>query len=220
MGNKFKLWFNRNGRRVILIIIGILLIYFIIARIDNYYGEQEDTFRYDLADISYDMEYEEVAEKMNLTDIESPSDEYNQVSQVVNKFAQTIYQANLTGDEELRNNIVNMLTESYIETGSDINELVDVDNVLDYCPYIENINNFSIKQIDKYSEQGSVSIYIVTVNNRFEDEGEVVENESLLALHMDYGNHTFAFDKPLLYLADAVNLENLGEIDNNGSNTF
>ena len=91
MGNKFKLWFNRNGRRVILIIIGILLIYFIIARIDNYYGEQDDTFRYDLADISYDMEDEEVAEKLNLTEIESSSDEYNQVSQVVNKFAQTIY---------------------------------------------------------------------------------------------------------------------------------
>ena len=50
--------------------------------------------------------------------------------------------------------------------------------------------------------------------------GEVVEDESLLALHMDYDNHTFAFDKTLLYLADAVNLENLGEIDNNGSNTF
>ena len=220
MGNKFKLWFNRNGRRVILIIIGILLIYFIIARIDNYYGEQDDTFRYDLADISYDMEDEEVAEKLNLTEIESSSDEYNQVSQVVNKFAQTIYQANLTGDESLRSDLFNMLTENYIEEASDIDELVDVDNVLDYCPYINNIDSFSIKAIDKYSEKGNVSIYIVIADNTFEDEGENITEEILFAVHMDYDNRTFAFDKSLVQLADAVNLENLGEIDNNGSNTF
>ena len=220
MGNKFKLWFHKNGRKVILIIIGVLLVYFIISRIDNYYDKKEDTFRYDLSDISYDMEDEEVAEKLNLNRIESSSNEYEQVSQVVNKFAQNVYQARSTGDEELKSNLVGMLTDDYIETGSDIGEVINAENILDYCPYIEDVNKFSIKQIDKYSERGSISIYIVTVNNSFEDEGEVVEDESLLALHMDYDNHTFAFDKPLLYLADAVNLENLGEIDNNGSNTF
>ena len=113
-----------------------------------------------------------------------------------------------------------MLTENYIEEASDIDELVDVDNVLDYCPYINNIDSFSIKAIDKYSEKGNVSIYIVIADNTFEDEGENITEEILFAVHIDYDNRTFAFDKSLVQLADAVNLENLGEIDNNGSNTF
>ena len=218
---KFKLWLNRNAIKIIFILIFVIIFYYLIRQSDEYYERRMndmENLKNVTADLEDDEEYDEdtIIDNMNLSQIDESSDEYKIVEKSVKKLLNAIYMAETNpNDISLRKSLYDMVTEGFNLSVSDTDEVIDTENILDFILYVDNVNSYSIEDVYKYKDMGSVTRYVVKLNYKIDgEEDEEIYN----VFNIDTNNNTFSYDGVAVTLEMVRDMEDVTEIENKGSN--
>lgn len=235
--NRFKLWFNRNNLKIGLIIILILLAYFMIKNLNNYYKnekEQEQQSRSINGESSQNGNSKvnnegnesivtnegtnQIGGKSNLSQVDHSTEQYKNIIGVVQKIITYVYQASTNDNNlSLKTDLYNMFTEDGLRYLSHGEQTIQIENILDFIFTVKNIDDYSVGNVYRYSEKNNVVRYAIIL--RYEKPEEKIL-DSYMIINMDYNNHTFSYDATLMGLDNMDSFKEVTYIENKGSNTF
>lgn len=218
MWNKFRLWFNKNDSKILIVILAIIGIYSLIKGMNNFFKNQQqlksEKYVTQNTSIFDDVEYKED----DLKEIDSSESDYQTVKKIEEKIINTIYLARKNNDDEQKQNLVNMCSDKFIENLTTARRTITKENILNYVDAVDNVNDYSIIKIYKYGEKNNVSKYVI--NLRFDDGGPAI-TDGYMIINIDKNNNTFSYDGTAMNTNGIYDKdENFEEIENKGSNIF
>ncbi len=223
MINKLKIWLNRNSFRITIIIIVLILGYTLLNRLNYFVGNIQDDEQIDgqISEAAGDSEsnnanVQEVNEN-DLDKVSSSTSEYKDVTKVAQKIINYIYLAQKSDDTSKKQDILNVCSNVFIDNLTTEKRTINTDNIMDYVFSVSNVNDYSVKNIVKYGENGNVKKYAVSI--RF-DNGSSAIIDSYMVINIDYDNKTFSYDGNVMSLDYVDSTNELENIENKKSNTF
>ena len=223
MINKLKIWLNRNSFRITIIIIVLILGYTLLNRLNYFVGNIQDDEQIDdkISEAAGDSEsnntnVQEVNEN-DLDKVSSSTSEYKDVTKVAQKIINYIYLAQKSDDTSKKQDILNVCSNVFIDNLTTEKRTINTDNIMDYVFSVSNVNDYSVKNIVKYGENGNVKKYAVSI--RF-DNGSSAIIDSYMVINIDYDNKTFSYDGNVMSLDYVDSKNELENIENKESNTF
>jgi len=215
--NKFKLWLNRNDFKIIIITIIIIMTYILLKSMGSYnkkdeeIEKQENTYSYENNVVSNNT-----SNNFILSD-KSKEDSQDIIS-IAEKIITTIYQANLNNDNiSLKQEIYNMFPDEVIEDLLNSGENINVNSILNFTFYVDDIKNYKIGKVYKGKEENNIVQYAVVLRYQKDENNPI---DKYLVINMDYNNSTFSYGGIVNNLDDFDSSGELCEIKNKGSNSF
>lgn len=221
MLNKFKIWLNRNYLKIIVTVTILVLGYILLNRLDKFaeslqYVGQSDNENTVVTNESDNTNVPEVNEN-DLDKVSSSTSEYKDVTKVAQKIINYIYLAQKSDDTSKKQDILNVCSNVFIDNLTTEKRTINTDNIMDYVFSVSNVNDYSVKNIVKYGENGNVKKYAVSI--RF-DNGSSAIIDSYMVINIDYDNKTFSYDGNVMSLDYVDSTNELENIENKKSNTF
>lgn len=223
MINKLKIWLNRNSFKITIIIIVLILGYTLLNRLNYFVGNIQDDEQIDdqISEVAGDSEsnntnVQEVNEN-DLDKVSSSTSEFKDVTKVAQKIINYIYLAQKSDDTSKKQDILNVCSNVFIDNLTTEKRTINTDNIMDYVFSVSNVNDYSVKNIVKYGENGNVKKYAVSI--RF-DNGSSAIIDSYMVINIDYDNKTFSYDGNVMSLDYVDSTNELENIENKKSNTF
>lgn len=221
MWNRFKIWLNRNDFKIVTYIIVAVGIYIMLRGLDVFFeNKREDEIKQieeNIINENTSDNEKKIYQESELLSIDSTFNEYKDIENVVKKIFNTSYQANKNDDKSLKQDIINMCSDEFIENLTTPKREITTDNILDYFLSVEKISNYSVEKIYKFNEKNNIRKYGIDL--KFDDGGPAVIN-SYLMINMDYNNKTFSCDGSYYTLAAVDGDIYMDFIENKGCNTF
>ena len=226
--NRLRLWFSRNGFKILIICVSIIIVYIFIKSWNQEYKEnieskqplsQTEQNSQENENVFNASDKQELIQNTNLELLENTSVPYEKVSSVVNKMLNTIYEAGLVSDNtQLRQDIYHMFSDELIEKASNIEGYTfDVNSVLNFVFSVDDLERYSIENIYRIQEKGNVGRYLVEL--RYSDFYQT-SLISYLVINMDYNQNTFSYDGNFSSPEEITKHKEIDSIENKGSNTF
>lgn len=219
--NRFRLWFSRNGFKIFLMIVGILILYIFIKGWNNYYRNELESEQQEVLGETNELNQsnEMNLDNSNFVEIKNTSTEYEKINSVVQKMLTYVSRAVLNSDNvSTIQDIRNMFTNEYIEKLSNLAEyMLRVDCILNFIYDAENIDQYSVGNVYRFYKNKEVERYLVELKyNKSDDEFTTI----YLIINMDYKNNTFSYDGTVIDEQDITFDKKIDSIENKGSNTF
>ena len=230
--NKFKIWINKNGTKIIVIGALVAIIYSMIKSANNYYEKQheervseEDWQTEESDDIENSNFNKNVADDSELTtdifkEVDSNSEECKGVLEIANKMIQTVYNATfLDNAESYKKDLYKMFSYNEIQSLASGEEYVTEETILTFFYSMSSIDDFALGKVYKYYDNNNVSRYAVYLR-RDVSSGEKNYVYSYMLINVDYNNRAFEYDGSVEKLG-YVDMDRLvGSVANNGSNAI
>ena len=222
MWNRFKIWINRNDFRIIIYILVIIGIYLMIKGINVFFKNQHDE---NIKKIAANLESENTSvinenkiDIENLDNINSETEEYQNVNNVAKKIINIAYQVEKSEDNELKEDIINLCSNEFFYNLNTLGiQEITTDNIMEYFVKIDNIDNYLIGKSYKISERNNINKYAVVLRY---DDGVGAIIDSYIVFNLDYNNNTFSYDG-VYYNLSVINSDiNENIIEDNSNNTF
>lgn len=225
MINRFKIWFNRNNYKIMMIIVITIILYAAIKGLNSYsqsslknsdnivaksdiYDQLEGEYLFE------DKENIETYEKVNTSE-----EEYNIVQSIFKNLLDKIANARKNDDSEIKEELYDMCLDDFIDEMTSIEEEPDVDNILNYYPGVETstIDKYYIGEIYRFYRNNEVKGYII--ETRYDMGNNNYEN-NFMVIYVDYENNTFLYGGGYASLERIDTSIDVDSIDDNGGNTF
>ena len=216
MWNRFRLWLNRNDVKIIVWTLIIIGVYLVIKGINNFSKNemQNQAIQSENTSIFDDTQYSED----DMAKLSTSENDYTTAKKITEKIIQVIYKARKNDDNLLKQDLVNMCSDRFIDNLTTPRRAITTENILLYVDEIDDINNYSITNIYKYGERNNIDRYIISL--RF-DDGKTAIADSYMVIYIDKNNNTFSYDGNFMSLNAIESSDGyFKEIKNNGSNTF
>ena len=216
MWNRFRLWLNRNDVKIIVWTLIIIGVYLVIKGINNFSKNemQNQAIQSENTSIFDDTQYSED----DMAKLSTSENDYTTAKKITEKIIQVIYKARKNDDNLLKQDLVNMCSDRFIDNLTTPRRAITTENILLYVDEIDDINNYSITDIYKYGERNNIDRYIISM--RF-DDGKTAIVDSYMVIYIDKNNNTFSYDGNFMSLNAIESSDGyFKEIKNNGSNTF
>ncbi len=216
MWNRFRLWLNRNDVKIIVWTLIIIGVYLVIKGINNFSKNemQNQAIQSENTSIFDDTQYSED----DMAKLSTSENDYTTAKKITEKIIQVIYKARKNNDNLLKQDLVNMCSDRFIDKLTTPRRAITTENILLYVDEIDDINNYSITDIYKYGERNNIDRYIISM--RF-DDGKTAIVDSYMVIYIDKNNNTFSYDGNFMSLNAIESSDGyFKEIKNNGSNTF
>lgn len=225
MINRFKLWFSKNDYKIFVLILAIGLIYITFKSANRYYEYIRSTFVNEKVDniadsydeIKQDTDIKKELENNETEIISRSSQEGKNVVSIVNKFINTIYNANMeTDNEQTREDLYNMFSNKYIQSLLNNGNIVNSNTILDYVFNVSNLSDYDIGTIYKLKEEENKYQAWVMLRDKSDNKNIIFR---YLIFNIDNNNRTFEY----FGIADSIEYNKdseLEEIKNRRSNIF
>lgn len=216
MWNRFRLWLNRNDVKIIVWTLIIIGVYLVIKGINNFSKNemQNQAIESENTSIFDDTQYSED----DMAKLSTSENDYTTATKITEKIIQVIYKARKNDDNLLKQDLVNMCSDRFIDNLTTPRRAITTENILLYVDEIDDINNYSITNIYKYGERNNIDRYIISL--RFDDSKTAIV-DSYMVIYIDKNNNTFSYDGNFMSLNAIESSDGyFKEIKNNGSNTF
>lgn len=237
--NKLRLWLSRNGFKVFLVGLLIVVFYMLIRNTNHYYEneteqnlvnqtEEEQTEQTEQTESTNQIEQnttsnetrnETVETTSILQEIDSSSEEYLDVSNVTQKLLLTMFKAKTNNDDNARQELYNLFSDELLDEIFNENGVATStgNSILNYISNIDDTQKYSIAKICKFSENNHVARYMI------EQIYHVSEDRSIaiyMIINVDYNNHTFSYDGNVSEFGNVKDDKKIDVIENKGNNTF
>lgn len=237
--NRFKLWFNKNGFKVISIIVIVLAIYYSIKGFNNFFRDMKEDRESEIKtantdnqnNISTDLltnqgdidNNEETSENNttnldNLPKIEHLTEEYNEVIQVAQKILNCIYKVTKDKtDTNLKQELYNMYTQEAITKFSKLGKNVEPANISEFVTPIENLTYYSAGTMYKCAEKDDTTRYALEI--KLDNGGDIIIN-SYMIININHKAKIFSYSGDIMNIEYINQLDEITEIKNKGTNNF
>ncbi len=234
--NKLRLWLSRNGFKVFLVGLLIVVFYMLIRNTNHYYENEteqnlvnqteeeqteqtESTNQIEQNTTSNETRNETVETTSILQEIDSSSEEYQDVSNVTQKLLLTMFKAKTNNDDNARQELYNLFSDELLDEIFNENGVATStgNSILNYISNIDDTQKYSIAKICKFSENNHVARYMI------EQIYHVSEDRSIaiyMIMNVDYNNHTFSYDGNVSEFGNVKDDKKIDVIENKGNNTF
>ena len=234
--NKLRLWLSRNGFKVFLVGLLIVVFYMLIRNTNHYYENEteqnlvnqteeeqteqtESTNQIEQNTTSNETRNETVETTSILQEIDSSSEEYQYVSNVTQKLLLTMFKAKTNNDDNARQELYNLFSDELLDEIFNENGVATStgNSILNYISNIDDTQKYSIAKICKFSENNHVARYMI------EQIYHVSEDRSIaiyMIMNVDYNNHTFSYDGNVSEFGNVKDDKKIDVIENKGNNTF
>ena len=218
MWNRFRLWLNKNDFKILTIVIAIIGIYLLIKGINSFFREQQqaksDNYEIQNTSIFDDVEYKQD----DLKQIDSSDNDYKIVKEIEENIIETIYLARKNDDDEQKQNLINMCSKKFIDNLTTARRAITAENILQYVDNVEDVNDYSIREMYKYGEKNNVAKYVANIKV---DDGGPAIIDGYMIINIDKNNRTFSYDGTAMNTNGIYDEDNQFEaIENKGSNVF
>ena len=218
MWNRIRLWLSKNDRKIIAVVLVIMAFLFFIRGANNYAKNQQQEKVEEYAteekneSIFEDAEYDE----KDMTELSNSQEEYDTVYNVAKKFVNYVYKANRTQDVSDIKNVLDMCGDRFINNLTNDVRKITTDNVMNFMFKLDNLNEYSFRNIYMYSQSNNVKRYIID----FEIKRNQNVVDSYMVINLDFNNKTFSYDGNYMNLNYLNSNEKINEIENKIVNTF
>ena len=218
MWNRFRLWLNKNDFKILTIVIAIIGIYLLIKGMNSFFrGQQQaksDNYEVQNTSIFDDVEYKQDDVKQ----IDSSDNDNKIVKEIEENIIETIYLARKNDDNEQKQNLINMCSKKFIDNLTTARRTITAENILQYVDNVEDVNDYSIREMYKYGEKNNVAKYVIDL--KFDDGGPAII-DSYMIINIDKNNRTFSYDGSAMNINGVYDAnEQFEAIENKGSNVF
>lgn len=218
MWNRFSLWLNKNDFKILTIVIAIIGIYLLIKGMNSSFREQQqaksDNYEVQNTSIFDDVEYKQD----DLKQIDSSDNDYKIVKEIEENIIKTIYLARKNDDDEQKQNLINMCSKKFIDNLTTARRAITAENILQYVDNVEDVNDYSIREMYKYGEKNNVEKYVIDL--KLDDGGPAII-DSYMIINIDKNNRTFSYDGSAMNINGVYDAnEQFEAIENKGSNVF
>ena len=226
MINKFKIWFNRNNYRIMIIVLEIMIGYGIIYGLNKYFKEysQADNNTQEIINNAYiktegDYLFKDKSNLETYQQIDSSIEEYKTAKNILNIIFNKIINARENNDESTKQELYNMCSDNFIKEMTTWQKAPNKENILDY--YVganrNNINKYYVGEIFNYYENKDIKGYLVESRCNIGNNG--YENSYIL-IYVDYSTKAFLYGGGYQNLNGIDSTIDIKTISDKGGNTF